>query len=104
MCVQSFVLMLHVLQACELRVSKSLIPVVSPDSLSLNLKGLKALKLLVIILKVYLAWFVLTSSIKRELCCFPRRERKFVYTVPLIFCNLSYNMNEMYDLIEQLPS
>lgn len=32
-------------QPCELRISKSLMPVVSSDSLSVNLRSLKALKL-----------------------------------------------------------
>lgn len=91
-------------QPCVLRVSKSLIPVVSRDFLSLNLKGLKALKLFAIILKVYRAWFVLTFSIKHKPRCFPRRQHKFVYIEKVL---LKHDVNQsegkwMFAFIKQL--
>lgn len=71
-------------QRCELRVSKSLIPVVSLDFLSLKVKGLNALELSVIISKVYLALFVLTSSIKLKPCCSKQKTQKCLHCeVPL---------------------
>lgn len=77
-CVQSCVRCYIYCQPSELRVSKSLIPMVSLDFLSLNLKGLNALKPCVIILKVYLALFVLTSSIKHKPWSFPRRKQQHI--------------------------